>query len=198
MISALFCSRILCYTVPVMIKRPVLHFVITLASIIVSTALLLLPEPPAVYVAWLCPVLFFSVLTGICCGFFPALLTGILPPFFAYLVQKFALPGADPSFYVPMAVYAVSGITAAIVYRMLNSSIGASVSAVLAGRFVLGTANLVIYFLRGRTYTFRMFLYDGFLSVFSGLMLVLLIPILILLFRRRGIMKLLRGERTVY
>ncbi len=182
-----------------MIKKPVLHFLITLASIVVSTALLLLPEPPAVYVSWLCPVLFFSVITGICCGVVPALLTGLLPPFLSYLVQKFALPGADLSFYVPMAVYAVSGITAAVIFRTLNTSIGASVAAVLSGRFVLGTANLVLYYLRGETYTLRMFLYDGVFSVFSGLLLVLvLIPVLVLWFRRRGIMKLLRPGKNVH
>ena len=182
-----------------MIKKPVLHFVITMASIILSTALLLLPEPLAAYVAWFCPVLFFSVLTGICCGAVPAFLTGALPPFLAFLVQKFALPGPDFSFYVPMAVCAVSGVMAAVIFRTLNTSIGAVVSAVLSGRFVLGTANLVIWYLRGETYTLRMFFNDGFLSVFAGLLLVLvLIPVLILLFRRRGIMKLLRPGKKVH
>ena len=181
-----------------MIKKPVLHFLITFASIIVSTALLLLPKPAAVYVSWCCPALFFAVLVGICCGFFPALLTGAFPPFLAFLVQKFALPSGDLLFYVPMAVYAVSGMTAACVYSALRTSIGAAVSAILAGRFVLGTANLVLYHLDGKTYTLRMFVTDGFLSVFSGLMLVLImIPVLILLFRRRGIMKLLRNEKEI-
>ena len=181
-----------------MIKKPVLYFLITLASVIVSTALLLLPEPAAGYIAWFCPVLFFAVLSGICCGFFPALLVGALPPFLAYFVQKFALPGSDLLFYVPMAVYAVSGMTAAFVYAALHTSIGASVSAILAGRLVLGTANLIIYHLNGRTYTLMMFVRDAFLKEFSGLMLVLIIiPLLIQLFRRWGIMKLLRSEKPL-
>ncbi|MBR6321598.1 MAG: hypothetical protein IKR59_01900 [Lachnospiraceae bacterium] len=179
-----------------MIKKKTLHFLITVSSIIVSTALLMLPSPAAEYVAWFCPGLFLAVLCGICCGFFPALLVGLLPPFAAYLVRNFSLPGAEFALYVPMGVLAVSGIMAAIVYGTLHSSIGASVSAVLAGRLVLGIANLILYHVLGDTYTIRRFVTDGFVSVWAGLLaVVILIPIIILIFRRRGVMKLLRDEK---
>lgn len=179
-----------------MIKKKTLHFLITISSIIVSTALLMLPSPAAEYVAWFCPALFLTVFCGICCGFFPALLTGLLPHFLAYLVRNFSLPGADYTLYVTIGVLAVSGMMAAAVYAALHSSIGASVSAVLAGRLVLGSANLILYHVLGNTYTIRQFVSDGFVSVWAGLAAVaVLIPLIILIFRRRGIMKLLRDEK---
>lgn len=181
-----------------MIKKRTLHLLITISSVIVSTALLLLPEPAAAYVSWLSPGLFFTVLTGIVCGFFPAVLVGALPPLLAFLVTNFSLPGKDWLFYVPMAVLAVSGLVSAGVYTALKTSFGASVSGILAGRFVLGVLNLVIYHLLGRTYTIGMFLRDGFVSVWAGLLLTaVFVPLLVVLFRRYGIMKLLRNEKIV-
>ncbi len=179
-----------------MVKKRTLHFLITISSIIVTTALGLLPEPAARYVVWFCPGLFLSILSGILCGFFPALLVGALPPVLTFLVRYFSLEGFDYTIYVPMAVFAVSGVVSAAVYAVLGTSIGASVSGVLSGRLVLGVMNLVIYHLIGRTYTVRMFAEEGFIAVWAGLLLaILLIPLLIRMFRRYGIMKLLKNEK---
>ena len=179
-----------------MIKKRTLKFLITLASVIVLTALLILPAPAERYVALLCPGLFLSILTGITCGVFPAILTGMLPPVLAAVLRDFGLSGISWQILCDSAVNTLSGVMAAIVYYRLKTSVGAVISGILLGRIVFGVLFLVFRHLEGATYTLRQFAEDAFRNVWAGLLLsAVLIPVLIRVFRRYGLMKLLREEK---
>lgn len=174
-------------------KRGLIHLIATVFMLLVSMILLIIPGEVGTYIQMFLPVLFFSVLAGVSMNAVSGVLIGFLAPAILYLVLHKTSFRADVIYQ--MISYAGAAFIAAIIYRIFKSSIGAAILAVLGSRILLLISRLIGHYVLTTSYTLFDYFEEAVKSCYPGLLLTLIIiPLLILLFRKRGLMKILRNE----
>ena len=136
-----------------------------------------------------------AVLTGILAGSIHGLLVGLLAPLVIFLIR------GDTDFLrdtLPAILsLGTSGFFAGLIYGRTGTSIGAAVGGVLSGRIALALAKILILYFLGEPYTVFAYLEEAFTGVWPGLAISLvLIPVIIFMLRKIGVMAILREEKN--
>lgn len=174
-------------------KQSLYQLIITVFFFLISMILLIIPGDIGKIVKMFLPVLFFAILAAILNGWFSGFFIGTLSPFFIFLILH------NESFVEDIIYQMISfggaAITAAVIYRIFKTAIGASFLGVLSSRILLLLSRLIGHYILSSSYTVMDHFYEGYIRVYPGLLLpVIIIPVLVLIFRRRGLMKILRNE----
>ena len=136
-----------------------------------------------------------TILTGILAGGIHGLLVGLLAPLVIFLIRGDSdfLRDALPA----ILSLGTSGFFAGLIYTKTGSSIGASVGGVLSGRISLALTKILILYFLGEPYTVFAYLEEAFTGVWPGLIICLiLIPVVIFMLRKIGVMAVLREEKS--
>lgn len=190
----IYFSDLVCYTFLTMVKTAPLHIVLTIMFISLGLAMPLLPAEYAAYAAMLCPALFSTLLCSVLCGTLCAMITGAAVPVLTWLLYEET--GFLPNALAMTLALTAAGLAAGIFYRQLTTSIGAALSGILAFGIVLTVTKVILYFRAGNYYTADDFLAEVVIGIWPGLLACVLgIPLLTALFRKLGIMRVLRHEK---
>ena len=179
-----------------MIKEATLHILTAIILFLLGLALRLLPVIAGDDVLRFLPVLFVSLLAAVLTNEFFSGLLALLIPVISWLIG-----GARgfPEDYVKEALSALAGgLACGVFYRAFRVTILAFFSGVLLSRFAYGLIAFVLSIVLSKSFTLSDFLREAFLNEWPGLVLCLVVlPLLILLLRKMGIMFMLRDERRV-
>jgi len=135
----------------------------------------------------------FSVFAGVFLGTLPGLLLGVLIPGTACLLLKQLDPVPDG--IVDAISLGISGLVAGIFYNRFKTGFGAALGALLIYLPVCALTSAIINLLSTTSYELLDFVREGVLEVHAGLVLpIVLVPLFLLIFRKSGLMELLRGE----
>ncbi len=177
-----------------MVKTASLHIVLTIMFILLGLAMPLLPAEYAAYAALFCPALFGTLLCSVLCGTVFGMITGAAVPVLSWLLYEES--GFLPNTLAMTLALIAAGLTAGVIYRQLTTAIGAAVSGILAFGIVLAMTKVILYFRAGNYYTTDMFISEAVLAIWPGLVTGAIgIPLLTALFRKIGIMRVLRHEK---
>ena len=177
-----------------MIRKYVLKLILSLMFLALAVLSGIIPGPAGKTVGMFALPLVLAILAGILSGTLEGLSVGILAPLLIFLIRgdvdflREALPA--------IISLGTSGFFAGLVYARCMSAVGASVAAVLSGRITLAVSKLLIYYALGEPYTVLMYVREAFTGVWPGLLIALvLIPVIIFMLRKIGVMAILREER---
>jgi len=153
----------------------------------------IIPGRSAFYTDFLGLPLLLTVITGVVCGIVPGGFSGALIPCVASLVLKQL--DFMPDAVAGMISLSAAGLTAGIFYRKFKTGLGAAIGAVLIYLPLFALSKGGLELLRSSSYTFMDFVKEGILGAYPGLLLPIVItPLLVLLFRKSGLMETLWGE----
>ena len=170
------------------------HFLITAMALVTVWLLQLLPEPAAGIVGLFSPTLFFAVLIAILCGPVYAGFFGVAAPLIGFFL--FRSPAFFPEVLSEMISFGIAGITAGLLYYFFRTSVGTAAGSILSWILSYALSKLTALIVAGESYDFLTFLTDVFLKRGLGIVLTMsLIPLLIVRFRKKRIMWVLRRER---
>ena len=135
----------------------------------------------------LCPMHLPVLLCGFLCGPWWAMAVGLIAPPLRYIL--FQMPPIFPTGFAMCFELAVYGIVTGLLYRALPKKTGwlyfALIAAMLAGRFVWGGIMAILTGLGRTSFTWALFITNGFVNAISGIILqLILIPILVLALQR--------------
>ncbi len=121
------------------------------------------------------------------CGFFCGWKYGLLVGFIAPITRSlfFTMPPLYPVAIAMSFELATFGAITGILYAMLPkkriSVLFALVAAMVIGRFISGIANVILYSLDGKAYSYRIFITGTFINALPGIILqIMIIPIIVL------------------
>ena len=176
-----------------MLKEGTLHFILTLMFILLGLLVPLIPGEYAHYAELLSPVLFGVILSGILLSFWEATLIGALIPLgVCFLYGEVPLL---PDTVILILTYSVTGLFTGIIYSTLRTALGAVLSGLLAGRIAMGVSSVIFYYRAGDTYSFSQFSGEALLNLWPCIILcAVFIPVLTGIFRKQGVMQVLRHE----
>ncbi len=183
-----------------MVKETTLHITIAFMCLLLAVAARILPGmglipglEPGMLERWLL-TLFFTVFTAVLSGGGYAVAVGLLAPLAAFFLLQ---EGTFRDAALPeMAANALAGLTASIMYRTLKTAFGAALTGLLANRLGYTLTRLLNAASEGRSYTLEDVFREEIRAVWPGFLLVAVgLPALILIFRKIGVMRILRGER---
>ena len=179
-----------------MTKEPVLHIMVTAMFLVASVALGLLPGVAGAVAARFLPALFSAVLVSILCGPFYGTLLGVLSPLLLWILfQETPFVRSIPA---EILFSAFAGLTSGILYTVLRTGLGATLAGILSGTVIYGLAQVFTALAEGVTYDLAVFGKEAFLTVWPGLLLTAAaVPLLIVWFRRVGVMRVMRHERMI-
>lgn len=185
---------LLCYNFCTMVKTAPLHIVLTIMFLLLGLAMPLLPAGSYVWVSMLCPVLFGTLLCSILCGIPYAMIAGAAVPLLSGLLYGEAGTWIDA---LPMTLaLTAGGLVSGIIYRQLTTSVGAGITGVLTFGIVLAATKVILCFRAGDYYTLDMFMNEAVTGIWPGLAACIVgIPVLTSIFRKAGIMRVLRHEK---
>ena len=176
-----------------MTKEGTLHFVLALMLFLLPVVLGLLPAGILVYVEMCCPVLFFSILTGILTNPVYGFLAGALAPLTVWALR--GEPEFLPEVLLVMCSCAAAGLMAGICYRKFLFPFGVSVAALILGIIVYGIMKPAVCLMLRMSYKFTDFLNEVAVSVWPGLLLcIFLIPLLCAFLRKVGALQTLHRD----
>ena len=177
-----------------MSREIVIHVIITAIFLVVSLLFGVLPPGAEPYVLMFCPILFFSVLTGILCGPLYALALGVTAPFLYHFLFE-SVPLVPET--VTLAVSAgLSGLVSGIFYELFFTSVGSSLGGILTWLMAFGMTKFICLLTLGESYFILNYISDTFVAVWPGLVTTLiLVPVVTVFLRKRGAMWVLRHER---
>ena len=177
-----------------MTKEQPLKIVTGLMLLMLCVIVPFVPEAYASYAALFYPALFLTLLAAILCGWLHAFLIGALVPLL--IMVLFRESELIPDVVTESIVLSLSGLTAAICYNIFKSALGSVLAGLLLGRIAMAVTNMILYYYMGLSYTIGEFFDDAVLSVWPCLIACVVgIPILVALFRKLGVMTVLRHER---
>lgn len=159
-------------------KTGMLRFITAIIILTLLAALALVPAPAYELVSAFLPVLTVTVFASMLLGWFYGLLLGVLAPLLLSLILNGQILFPDTA--VETAVIAASALTAGLVYRALKTSVGACISALIAGRAVLSVLRILVSYFGGVSYTSNDFFAEGVMDVLPGLLLLLVLPPLLM------------------
>ena len=177
-----------------MTKEPVLHIAVTVMFLMLTVVLGLVPDPVARIASMFMPILLFVLLTSILCGPFYAAFLGVVGPLLLGTVfpETLFLRAVAPDLFF----YLASGIVTGVLYSLLKTSVGSVIGGVLSALFVFGLARIVSQLFAGSSYYLIDYFEEAIRHPAPGLILSLVaVPLLILVFRKHNIMRVMRNER---
>lgn len=132
------------------------------------------------------------LICGFVCGWPYGLVVGLITPLFRSL--WLGMPPLFPTAVAMAFELAAYGFFTGLLYKILpKKSVFIYVVLILSmilGRIVWGIVSFVIIGLSGEAFTFKYFLTAGFVNALPGIIVqIILIPILIIAFKRAGLMK---------
>ena len=165
-----------------MIRKYVLKLILSLMFLALAVLSGIIPGSAGRTVEMFALPLAAAILAGILAGTPEGLGVGALAPLLIFLIR------GDTDFLrdaLPAIIsLGTSGFFAGLIYGRCMSAVGASVTAVLSGRITLAVSKLLIF-------------YAAFTGVWPGLLIALvLIPVIIFMLRKIGVMSILREERN--
>ena len=176
-----------------MTKESTLHLVLAVILFLLAVILKLLPMELMSYAEMLCPVLFFSILTGLLTNPVYGFLVGALAPLAGWLLR--GTPVFLPDVVTEMVSCAGAGVMAGVFYRLFLFPFGAAVAALLTSRILLGLTKVIVCLSIRMSYKFTEFLEEAMVSVWPGILLsMVVIPLLCALFTKRGVMQTLHRK----
>lgn len=139
------------------------------------------------------------LLCGFLCGWPWGLAVGAIAPIMRSFL--FGMPALYPDAVCMMFELATYGAVAGILYRILPrkpwSVFAALIAAMIAGRLVWGAVKWLLLGLGGTAFTLEMFLSGAVLKAIPGIVLhIVLIPPLVLLLNRAGLVLNQKGEQA--
>jgi len=169
-----------------------LRAAVTLMLLPVGVLTYILPGMMGLQTELLFLPLFVALFAGVFCGPVPGFLVGLLIPLGAGALQQLDF---IPDAAAAAASLAAAGLTSGIFYTKFKTGLGACIGGILLEVPVFALAKLVLCLMDSRSWSLGDFLDECIVSVHAGLVLpCIVIPLLILLFRKAGVMELLRGE----
>ncbi len=136
----------------------------------------------------LCPMHLPVMLCGYVCGPIWGAVVGIVTPIFRSLI--FTKPVLFPNAVAMAAELATYAICCGVLHKLLPKRVTyyylSLVVSMLVGRVVWGAVSVPLYMIAGgKRFTFSLFLTNGFLTAFPGMILQLaLVPMIVHLFSR--------------
>ena len=178
-----------------MIRKYVLKLILSLMFLALAVLSGIIPGSAGRTVEMFALPLAAAILAGILAGTPEGLAAGVLAPLLIFLIR------GDTDFLrdaLPAIIsLGTSGFFAGLIYGRCMSAVGASVTAVLSGRITLAVSKLLIFYAVGEPYTVLIYVREAFTGVWPGLLIALvLIPVIIFMLRKIGVMSILREERN--
>ena len=178
-----------------MIRKLVLKLILSLMFLALAVLSGIVPGSAGKTVEMFALPLAAAILAGILAGTPEGLSVGILAPLLIFLIR------GDSDFLrdaLPAVIsLGTSGFFAGLIYGRCKSAVGASLSAVLSGRITLAVSKMLIYYALGEPYTVLSYVREAFTGVWPGLLISLvLIPVIIFMLRKIGVMTILREEQN--
>lgn len=138
----------------------------------------------------LLPMHFPVLICGIVCGWQYGLGLGLVLP-----ILRFFLFGMPPLYPIGIAMafeMAVYGAVIGLVYRLLPQKPAsvyiALVTAMLSGRIVWGSAQVILLGLAGSAFTWELFIAGAFLNAVPGIVLqIVFVPAIIIALQKTGV-----------
>lgn len=114
------------------------------------------------------------LMSGFLCGLPYALFCGLILP-----LLNFVLTGMPPIYPVGLSMMlelATYGAVTALLYSLTKKNVIVSlVGAMIAGRIVMGIANMILFGMAGKPYGFSVFLTSAFVTALPGIIIQLLV-----------------------
>lgn len=177
-----------------MTKELPLRIITAVMLFALTVVIPLVPAPYQAFVLLFSPALFLVMLSAILCGWFEAFLIGGAAPFAVWALYK--AQALVPDTLCAALMLSVSAVVTAVFYNVFKSSICACIGGILAGRIAFGISSVILNYELGNYYTIGDFFREAFTDVWPGLLCCMFgIPALIALFRKIGVMTVLRHER---
>ena len=176
-----------------MVKETSLHLLIFLGLLFLTVLLYLLPDPVPQYAAMLLWLTAAAMLASMLCGeFYGVLISLLIPAFIWYMFERETFPASG----IREAASALCGCLACgMFYRFFHVTFRAFIAGVLASRIAYALTGFVLSVIFRNTARFTDFVREGIVNVWPGLILCLiLLPLLVGLFRKQGLMFILRDE----
>ena len=171
-----------------------LRAVLTVTLILLGLITYILPGRGVWWTGILGLPLLLAILGGVFCGAVSGALVGALVPLLACLVLKQL--DLMPDAIADICAYTAAGITAGLFYGKFRTGLGAAFGAALFSLPVRGLALVILHILMTTSYTLQDFWEEEIIAAHPSLILPLLVtPLLVLLFRKNGVMEELRGEQ---
>ena len=173
-------------------KSSTLHLVLaamfTALGVLLPMALHSVPNAGMVFLPMHIPVLL--------CGFIIGWKYGALVGFIVPLISA-SITGMPPIWPVGVSMaleLAAYGFFAGILYEKFNGYISL-IGAMLAGRIVMGIANVILLGIAGNTYTFSGFISGAFVTAFPGIIIqLILIPLILIALEKTDVMKKIKAH----
>ncbi len=128
---------------------------------------------------------------GFVCGWKYGLLTGFIAPLLRNLL--FAMPPFQTAVGMAFELAVYGAVTGILYYRLQKTKARIYISllaAMIAGRIVWGAVSIVIYGVSQSAFTWQMFIGGALLNAVPGILLqVVLIPVLVMVLEKAGVMK---------
>ena len=179
-----------------MTKEPVLHIAVTVMFLMITVVLGLVPAPVARIAAMFLPVLFFVLLTSILCGPLYGAILGVLGPLLLGTIfpeTEFLRAILPDCFF-----YGTAGLVTGILYSLLRTSVGSVAAGILAALLAFAFARIVTGLVAGTGYYLSDFFREAVAHPSPGIVIsAVSVPLLTVLFRKKGVMRVMRHERTV-
>jgi len=176
-----------------MVKETSLHLLIFLGLLFLTALLYLLPDPVPSYASRLLWLLASAMIVSVLCGeTYGVLISLLVPAFVWYLFERETFP----AFWIREAASAAAGsLAAGLFYRFFHVTFRAFLAGVLLSRFVYGLSGFILSVIFRYTSRFTDFIREGFIHVWPGLVICLILwPLLVAFFRKKGLMFILRDE----
>ncbi len=139
----------------------------------------------------LCPMHIPILLCGFLCGWQYGLAVGFVTPLLRSVL--FGMPPMMPTAVGMAFELAAYGVVTALLYRILpkkNLYLYVSlIGAMIAGRVVWGLISIVLYGVAGKSFSFQIFLANGFINAIPGIILqIVLIPAIMIALKKAGVL----------
>lgn len=169
-------------------KQLVFAGVCTAAGIVLPSIFHMIGASGTIFLPMHLPVL----LCGLVCGYQLGGICGLIVPLLCSLLT--GKPPLYPTGIAMMLELCTYGIVSGLMIKK-TPLYPALITAMLAGRAVSGTVNLILLGMAGKTYTLSVFLAGSFVTALPGIIIqIIFIPLLLFILQKANI---LNRERTV-
>ena len=137
------------------------------------------------------------ILCGFICGGPYGLIVGVSVPLLRSVL--FGMPALFPNAVAMTFELGTYGLVTGVLYKRFNKKAfgiySSLICAMLVGRIVWGVVSIVLYSMLGNTFTWKIFVMQGFLNAIPGIIIqLILIPMIVYRLKKANVMRITLGD----